>query len=66
MPAQTKQSKKSPRYQTSTSSHAKGQKYSDAQSRKMMTTMAKRKIISERQIKLKEYEEAGIVQLLKD
>ena len=32
----------------------------------MMSTVAKRKIISERQIKLKEYEKAGIVQLIKD
>ena len=31
-----------------------------------MTIMAKRKIIFERQIKLKKYEEASIVQLLKD
>ena len=32
----------------------------------MMTIVAKRKIISKRQIKLKKYEKAGIVQLLKD
>ena len=32
----------------------------------MMTIVAKRKIISERLIKLKEYDKASIVQLLKD
>ena len=32
----------------------------------MMIIVAKRKIVYERLIKLKEYEEVGIVQLLKD
>ena len=35
-------------------------------SRHMMAIVANRKIIFERLIKLKEYEEAGIVQLLRD
>ena len=36
-------------------------KYSNAQSRKMMSIVAKKKIIFERQIKLKEYKEVRIV-----
>ena len=44
----------------------KGNKFSDVKSKTMMTYVAKRKIISKRLIKLKDYEKAGIVQLLKD
>ena len=44
----------------------KGNKFSDSKSKTMMTYVAKRKIISERLIKLKDYEKAGMVQLLKD
>ena len=48
------------------SSHVKGNKFNYPKSKTIMTYVAKRKLISERLIKLKDYEKVGIVQLLKD
>ena len=57
---------KSTRYQPSTSSKVKGNKFSDSKSKRMMTFVVKRKLISKRLINLKDHEKVGIMQLHKD
>ena len=65
-PEKKAQTKKSPKRTPATSFSVKGSKFSDSKSKTMMTYVVKCKIISERLIKLKDFEKAGTVQLLKD
>ena len=65
-PEKKAQPKKPSKHTPATPSHVKGIKFSDPKSKIIMTYVAKRKLISERLIKLKDYEKAGIVQLFKD
>ena len=65
-PEKKAQPKKSSKRTLAISSRVKGTKFSDRESKIIMTYVAKQKLISKRLIKLKDYEKAGIVQLLKD